>query len=62
MIKTANLNDELSKVAQLLQYLLAIELWRGGLSQKEIKDKLGISINAVNDMLKGVKRELAVKK
>ena len=42
--------------AQLLQYLLVVELWRGGLSQAEIRARLGLSMNAVNAMLKGVDR------
>jgi transposase len=40
----------------LLRHLLAIELWRGGLSQDQIRIRLGVSINAVNAMLKGVSR------
>ncbi len=41
---------------ELLRHLLAIELWRGGLSQDQIRKRLGISINTVNAMLKGVRR------
>ena len=44
------------KVVSLLQHLLVIELWRGGLSQAEIRARLGISIGTVNKMLKGVER------
>lgn len=44
----------------LLKQLLAIELWRAGLSQSEIRTRLGIGMNAVNDMLKGVSRDVAV--
>jgi transposase len=41
---------------ELLRHLLAIELWRSGLSQEQIRKRLGISINTVNEMLKGVNR------
>lgn len=44
------------QIIDLLQHLLVIELWRGGLSQNEIRKRLGISINAVNQMLKGIAR------
>lgn len=44
------------QIIGLLQHLLVIELWRGGLSQNEIHTRLGISINVVNQMLKGVAR------
>lgn len=47
------------RIVALLQHLLVIELWRGGLSQTEIRARLGISINAVNSMLKGVARSIA---
>jgi transposase len=48
--------DQDEKILQLLQHLLVIELWRGGLSQHQIRARLGISIGTVNNMLKGVKR------
>lgn len=48
------------EIVALLQQLLAIELWRAGLPQSEIRKRLGISINVVNEMLKGVSRELRV--
>lgn len=44
----------------LLKQLLAIELWRGGLSQAAIRKRLGLNMNAVNEMLKGVSREITV--
>jgi predicted transcriptional regulator len=44
----------------LLRQLVAIELWRAGLSQSAIRARLGISNNAVNEMLKGVSREVTV--
>lgn len=51
-------NDE---TAMLLKHLLAIELWRSGLSQAEIKARLGIGSKAVTRMLKGVSREVVVR-
>jgi transposase len=47
-----------SQTIGLLQHLLAIELWRGGLSQDQIRTRLGISTNTVNAMLKGVSRTI----
>lgn len=44
----------------LLKQLLAIELWRGGLSQAAIRKRLGLNMNAVNEMLKGVSREITI--
>ena len=46
------------KIVGLLQNLLAIELWRGGLSQADIGIRLGVSTGTTNKMLKGVKREV----
>lgn len=57
MAKSAD-DDE---AAMLLKQLLAIELWRAGLSQAEIRKRLGISMKAVNEMLKGVSREVSVR-
>lgn len=42
----------------LLKHLVAIELWRGGLSQAEIRSRLGTDINTISKMLKGVSREI----
>jgi transposase len=48
------------EAVMLLRQLLAIELWRGGLSQTEIRKRLGLGMNVVNEMLKGVSREVIV--
>lgn len=48
------------ETATLLKQLLAIELWRAGLSQAEIRKRLGLSMNVVNGWLKGVSREITV--
>ena len=50
-----------NETTMLLRYLLAIELWRGGLSQAQIRTRLGLSMGTVNQMLKGVGRELYVR-
>ena len=50
--------DDLKTITQLLQNLLAIELWRGGLSQVKIGRRLHINTTTVNNMLKGVNREV----
>jgi transposase len=49
------------QLVELLRHLLVIELWRGGLSQDEIRSRLGMSMNTVNGMLKGISRELVTK-
>lgn len=46
----------------LLKHLLAIELWRAGLSQSEIRKRLGLGMNVVSGMLKGVSREVTVRR
>lgn len=51
--------DDLATIAQLLRNLLAIELWRGGLTQAEIGVRLGVATGSVNKMLKDVNREVA---
>ena len=48
------------ETVKLLKQLLAIELWRAGLSQSEIRKRLGLGMNVVNDMLKGVSRDVTV--
>ena len=53
-------NAQDDETVMLLKQLLAIELWRAGLSQSEIRTRLGIGMNAVNEMLKGVNRHVTV--
>ena len=48
--------DDMKMIVQSLQNLLAIELWRGGLSQAEIGKRLGVATVTVNKMLKGVSK------
>lgn len=58
MAKSQESIDVLEAIVLLLQNLLAIELWRGGLSQKEIAKRLCVAKASINKMLKGVKREI----
>jgi Mn-dependent DtxR family transcriptional regulator len=46
------------ETVHLLKHLLAIELWRGGLTQSQIKARLGLGSGTVTEMLKGVSREV----
>jgi hypothetical protein len=46
----------------LLKHLLAIELYRGGLPQAEIRTRLGLGMNVLSQMLKGVSREIVVRR
>jgi predicted transcriptional regulator len=48
------------QVLMLLRQLVAIELWRGGLSQDQISRRLGVRKAAVNEILKGVSRKMQV--
>lgn len=45
-------------IVYLLQWLVAIELYRAGLSQEAIRSRLGIDKNAVSRMLKGLSQHL----
>lgn len=49
------------EIILLMKHLLAIELWRGGLTQSEIKTRLELGSEAVTRMLKGVSREVSVR-
>jgi predicted transcriptional regulator len=57
MAKRKEKMDDTKTIVQLLQNLLVIELWRGGLSQLSIARLLHMNTNTVNNMLKGVNRE-----
>jgi len=58
MASKSTTNDDL---AYLLKFVLAVELYRSGLSQAVIRKRLGLSMNVVNDMLKGVQRHIATR-
>jgi DNA-binding CsgD family transcriptional regulator len=49
------LEGKLDTALHLLEQLIAIQLYRGGATQKEIGDNLGISIGKVNGLVRGLK-------
>ena len=59
MAKKKQSVDDVKTISKFLQNLLAIELWRGGLSQAEIGKRVGVATGTVNKMLKGVSKELS---
>jgi hypothetical protein len=48
-------------VTYLLQYLLAIELHRAGLTRTKIRKRLGISNNVLSNMLQGLSRHVSTR-
>jgi hypothetical protein len=44
------------QVVDLLRKLLALQLFQLGVPQVTIKERVGLSINVVNDLLKGIKK------
>lgn len=48
-------DSKLNKIYDLLQQLVAIQLYRGGATQQDIADNFGLSIGKVNSMVKGLK-------
>ena len=46
-----------NQVEYLLRYLVVIELYRLGLSKHDIRKRLGIGIDTVTEMLRGIKRQ-----
>jgi predicted transcriptional regulator len=51
-----NTNQHQDETVLLLRQLVAIELWKGGVSQAEIGNRLGIASGTVNKYVKGVRR------
>lgn len=49
--------EKLDEIIRLLQFNVAIELMKLGLSQQQIAKSLGVATVAVNNMLKGAKRD-----
>jgi len=49
----SNSDDEL---VGLLKKLLALQLFQLGVPQSTTKERVGLSINVVNDLLKGIKK------
>jgi predicted transcriptional regulator len=53
--------DQNAEIASLLKKLLALQLSAMGVSQGGIAKKLKMNLNAVNEFLKGIKKENAKK-
>lgn len=49
------LESKLQRVAELLERLIAVQMYRGGSGQREIAANLGMSVGKVNSLVKGVK-------
>jgi hypothetical protein len=49
------LETRLQAISDLLEHLVAIEMYRGGATQPEIAASLSMSIGKVNKLVKGVK-------
>lgn len=49
------LDAKLQKVANLLEHLIAVEMYRGGAMQREIAKSMHVSLGKVNGFVKGVK-------
>jgi predicted transcriptional regulator len=48
--------DSNKEIVNLLRFIIAIDLWKSGVSQDEIAKRLGIAKGSVNRYVKGVKR------
>ena len=65
VIKTKNnmekehmeLVKKISGIEKILQHLLAVELYKFDVSQKEIGKHIGIATGSVNKLLKGIKKQ-----
>jgi hypothetical protein len=53
--KSRSPKDDTDQV-DLLRKILAVQLFELGVPQATIKERVGLSINVVNDLLKGIKR------
>lgn len=49
------LDAKLQKVIDLLEQLVAVQMYGGGATQPEIATNLGISVGKVNKIIKGVR-------
>lgn len=47
-------SDTNSEIVYLLKYLLAIELYRGGLTKAQVRIRLKLQNNVISAMLRGV--------
>ncbi|OGI82785.1 hypothetical protein A3E95_02190 [Candidatus Nomurabacteria bacterium RIFCSPHIGHO2_12_FULL_44_22b] len=51
------LDGKFGEITNLLQQLVAVQLYRSGAIQSEIATNLGIAIGTVNKLVKGVKSQ-----
>ena len=51
------MEEKLDAIVELLQNLLALELFRGGVTQGEIGKRVHVSTAKVGEMLQGVKKD-----
>lgn len=49
------LNAKLQRVSDLLEHLIAVQMYRGGATQPQIAISLGMALGKVNKLVKGVK-------
>ncbi len=49
------LEQKLSRVSDLLGHLIAVQMYEGGASQRDIAKSLRVSLGTVNKFVKGVK-------
>lgn len=49
------LASKLQRVADLLEQLIAVEMYRGGATQHKIGTSLGMALGKVNRLVKGIK-------
>lgn len=49
------LDAKLQRITDLLEQLIAVQMYRGGATQPEIATNLGMALGKVNKLIKGVK-------
>jgi len=49
------LESKIQKVADLLEHMLAVQMYTSGATQPDIAKNLGMSVGKVNGLVKGVK-------
>lgn len=64
MNKTDNfeeVNKNLKELQELIKHLIAIQMYIGGATQSEICESLSVSKTTVNNMVKGIKKDVKPK-
>ena len=57
MPRNKRINDPIAELKDVMKKLLILKLFDMGVSQPEIAKKLHMDLNAVNNFLKGVKKQ-----